>query len=64
MKGSTLGELFIKYEKETNPVTKSSYREIIANRLDRLESANNAIAESGNYVANKDIMGRHLIGSK
>ena len=34
---STLGELFIKYERETNPVTKSVLRQIIANRLDRLE---------------------------
>lgn len=34
---TNLGELFIKYERATNPVTKSVLREIIANRLDRLE---------------------------
>jgi len=34
---TSLGELFIKYERTKNPVTKSVYREIIANRLDRLE---------------------------
>ena len=32
-----LGELFIEYERVTNPVTKSVYRDIIANRLNRLE---------------------------
>ena len=36
-KPTTLGELFIKYSYEKNPVTKSVYREIISNRLDRLE---------------------------
>ena len=35
---TSLGELFIKYEREKNPVTKCVLREIIANRLDRLES--------------------------
>jgi hypothetical protein len=35
-----LGELFIKYERATNPVTRSVYREIIANRLNRIEANN------------------------
>jgi hypothetical protein len=34
---TTLGELFIKYERAQNPVTKSVFRQIIADRLDRLE---------------------------
>jgi hypothetical protein len=38
--GTSLGELFIKYERATNPVTKFVLREIIAKRLDRIEQAN------------------------
>lgn len=34
---TSLGELFVKYEKATNPVTKSVLREIIAKRLNNLE---------------------------
>lgn len=37
LKMTSLGDLFIKYECATNPVTRSVLREIIANRLDRLE---------------------------
>ena len=36
-KPTPLGELFIKYEQAKNPVTKAVYREIIANRLTRME---------------------------
>lgn len=32
-----LGEVFLNYHKATNPVTKSVYAEIIANRLNRME---------------------------
>ena len=36
----SLGEIFIKYELETNPVTKSVYRDILRKRLDKLERDN------------------------
>lgn len=36
-KGKTLGELFLAMHATSNPVTRSSYRQAIANRLDRLE---------------------------
>lgn len=39
-KPTPLGDIFLKYEKETNPVTRSVYREIIANRLNRIEASN------------------------
>ena len=37
MVGATLGECFKAYETVSNPVTRSVYREIVANRLDRIE---------------------------
>lgn len=33
----TLGELFVAMHMTTNPVTRWSYRQAIANRLDRIE---------------------------
>lgn len=36
-KRATLGELFLEEKRVTNPVTRWSYRQIIANRLDRIE---------------------------
>lgn len=33
----TLGELFILLHTTTNPVTRASYRQAIANRMDRIE---------------------------
>ena len=38
--GKTLGELFMAMNKATNPVTKWSYNQAIANRLDRIERTN------------------------
>ena len=35
--GKTLGELFMEMHRTSNPVTKSSLRQAIANRLDRIE---------------------------
>jgi len=34
---TSIGELFIEYSREQNPVTRSVLRTIIANRLDRME---------------------------
>ena len=33
----TLGEIWLAYHRTTNPVTRSVYRQMIANRLDRIE---------------------------
>lgn len=35
--GSSISEIFRKYEATDNPVTKGSYRSILFNRLDRIE---------------------------
>jgi hypothetical protein len=35
--GKTLGEIFLSMNKTKNPVTRYVYREIMANRLDRIE---------------------------
>ncbi len=37
----TLGELFLLSNYHHNPVTRSVYRQIVANRLDRLEKQQN-----------------------
>lgn len=34
-KGSTTGQIFLKYHRSDNPVTKAVYAEILAKRLDR-----------------------------
>ena len=34
---TSLGQLFVKYERAKNPVTRSVYRDIIANRLTLIE---------------------------
>jgi hypothetical protein len=38
MSGKTIGEIFREYEQTSNPVTKAVRRQIIANRLDRIEA--------------------------
>ena len=43
----SIGELFHKYSHEQNPVTRSVYRDIIANRLDALEDkSHQALSEN------------------
>jgi hypothetical protein len=37
--GKSLGEIFLAMNKTKNPVTRSVYREIMANRLDRIEES-------------------------
>jgi hypothetical protein len=34
---TSTAQILVKYEQETNPVTKASYRTIIGNRIDRAE---------------------------
>jgi|GEM_PF-6959668 len=38
MSGKTLGQIWLEYHQTVNPVTRAVRRQIIANRLDRLES--------------------------